>query len=118
MNVELINTLKKMNTTELRAMFVRTLGYQPHSSLDRQVMITTIYGKVEELEMPDFVRNFFNAIAAAKKANARRFSDNDIRSMRYMRAEGYGYTAIAKVYGSSYMFVRNVCEGRLYKDVR
>ena len=110
MNAE-VKAIKKMSTKAL----IARVGYEA----DRQMLIMAAAPVYRFMSpAPVGYSSWLNQKDGTKNIAARKFSDDEVRTMRSMKADGESFKFIAAVFGVSHIFVRNVVIGKLYKDVK
>lgn len=119
--------IKKMSTERLMTIYMYIFGSYPatfvrseirqmvsNAQIDWQAQFEATLPERDDLERQrQMARRLIESMTATQQ-----FTYNDIKSMRQMKKAGYGYRAIANVYGKSPAYIKKIVDGKMYKDVR
>jgi len=128
-----IEKLQRANTERLMDIHVKLFDAFPNT-FDRQRIISAILVEVRRRTESAEDRRARRAAAAQKQAQwfmtwlkdvqrgqfgqEDEMTEQDVRTIRWMREDGHSYNAIAKMFGKQANYIRNICIRKIWKHVQ
>jgi hypothetical protein len=117
---EAIAKIKKMNFAAVRRLFTTlTNRAASENKDDRDMIVSIIIARMFDLQPADFIKAIDASLKRNAELNARKFTRREELFVIFaMREDGMSLANIAKQFGVSGMFIRNILIGKLYKDLQ